>query len=72
VDRKPRYCVTGLDTDGDRHTFETDDPARAEATLYQFAEDLRLVWLSDRQAEERGPTSDHLISMILAALRPCA
>ena len=52
-----RFIVTGLDCDGDRHTFETDDPARAEATLNQFAEDLEVVRLSDREGGERGPAS---------------
>jgi hypothetical protein len=52
-----RFIVTGLDADGDRYTFETDDPSRAEATLNQFSEDLEVVRLSDRQGEDRGPSS---------------
>ena len=31
-----RFIVTGLDGDGDRRTFETNDPGRAEAMLNQF------------------------------------
>jgi hypothetical protein len=42
-----RFIVTGLDSDGDRPTFETDDAARAEAALCQFSEDLEVVRMSD-------------------------
>jgi hypothetical protein len=48
-----RFIVTGLDSEGDRHTFETDDAARAEAVLCQFSEDLEVVRMSD-QSEVLG------------------
>ncbi|HZG45051.1 MAG TPA: hypothetical protein VEZ41_02120 [Allosphingosinicella sp.] len=44
-----RFIVTGLDAEGDRHTFETDVPARAEAMLCQFGEDLEVARMSDRE-----------------------
>ena len=43
-----RFIVTGLDAEGDRHTFETNHEQRAEAMLNQFTEDLEVVRLSDR------------------------
>jgi hypothetical protein len=43
-----RFMVTGLDADGDRHTFETNDAARAEAMVCQFSEDLEVVRMGRR------------------------
>jgi hypothetical protein len=38
-----RYCVTGTDTFGDRHTFETGSSSRAEAVLASWRHDLKDV-----------------------------
>jgi hypothetical protein len=49
-----RFIVTGLDAEGDRHSFETDDAARAEAMLCQFGEDLEVARLSEREPATEG------------------
>ena len=43
--REKRFRVSGFDTNDDRHVFETDDRARAEATRDQWKEDLQHVHL---------------------------
>jgi hypothetical protein len=45
-----RFSISGTDSDGDRHSLETNDPYRAEATLSQFLEDLNDVTFVDRNA----------------------
>lgn len=38
--KERRYTVSGIDDQGDVHTFATDDPERAKAMHKQFSEDL--------------------------------
>jgi hypothetical protein len=42
-----RYRLTGIDDEGDRHTFETDDEERAKAMLCLWQEDFTEVNLLD-------------------------
>lgn len=64
-----RFIVTGMDADGDRHTFETDDAARAEAMLCQFAEDLEVVRMSDTEgAPGAADRNDHRPADVIGGL----
>jgi len=57
MDHELRYCVTGVDGNGDRHTFETDDGARAGTMLALWRIDFRDVAssLTDRQSPPPSP-----------------
>ena len=46
-----RFKISGTDSYGDRHTFETDDHARASSMLTQFQEDFEKVEYDSGHAE---------------------
>jgi hypothetical protein len=52
AEHQRRYRVTGLDSEGDLHTFEADDQQRAASMLGVMHEDLEEAMLQDR-----GPRS---------------
>jgi hypothetical protein len=57
MDEQRRYCVSGLDEDGDVHAFETNDLDRAEKMQKLMAEDLHHVELltADPRASSTEP-----------------